>query len=61
MFLLPVPPISFGVSRPEAMFTTSGFRNLKKATGKDGTLNKHANSVAHKNGEVAWGINIEKA
>jgi len=46
--------ISFGVSRPEVTFTTSGFRNWKKATGKDGTLNKHANSIAHKNAEVAW-------
>jgi len=45
---------SFGVSRPEATFTASGFRNWKKATGKDGTLNKHANSTAHKNAEVAW-------
>ena len=45
---------SFGVSRPESSFTVTGFRNWKKATGKNGTLCRHENSIAHKNAEVAW-------
>jgi len=27
---------------------------LETGTGKDGTLNKYANSIAHKNAEVTW-------
>ena len=45
---------SYGRSRPESAFTTTGFRNWKKATGKDGVLNRHASSVAHKQAEIAW-------
>ena len=45
---------SFGRSRPESAFTTTGFRNWKKATGKDGVLNCHASNVAHKQAEIAW-------
>ena len=46
--------ISFGISRPEASFTVIGFRNWKKATGKNGVLSRHANSISHKSSEVAW-------
>ena len=45
---------SYGRSRPEHAFTVTGFRNWKKATGKDGVLNRQANSVSHKQAEVAW-------
>ena len=45
---------SYGRSRPESTFTVTGFRNWKKATGKDGVLNRHASSVAHRQAEVAW-------
>ena len=45
---------SYGRSRPESTFTVTGFWNWKKATGKDGVLNRHASSVAHRQAEVAW-------
>ena len=45
---------SYGRSGPESAFTTTGFRNWKKATSKDGVLNRHVNSVAHKQAEIAW-------
>jgi len=53
MFLLPMPhtyldqlPVLVSV----AAFTITGFRNWKKATGKNGVL--HANSVSHKSFEA---------
>ena len=34
--------------------TISGFCNWKKGTGKNGVLSCHANSVSHKQAEIAW-------
>ena len=45
---------SYSRSRPEHAFTVTGFCNWKKANGKDGVLNCHANTVSHQQAEVAW-------
>ena len=44
-----------GSSRPETVFTSTGFRNWKNACGKTGGLSRHSNSLSHKQAEIAWG------
>ena len=51
---------SYGRSRPEHAFIDTGFRNWKKATGKDGVLNRHANSVSHKQAWHQYKCNSEQ-
>ena len=46
---------STGKSRPEPVFTSSGFRDWKHATGKSGVLTRHSNCFSHKQAELAWG------
>ncbi|XP_065917551.1 zinc finger MYM-type protein 1-like [Dysidea avara] len=43
-----------GKSRPEQVFTLSGFKDWKHATGKKGALVGHSNSLSHKEAMVAW-------
>ena len=47
-------PVLVYLRRPETSFTVTGFRNWKKATGKNGVLSRHVNSISHKSSEVAW-------
>ena len=46
---------SSGRSRPEPVFTSTGFRDWKHATGKSGVLTRHSNCYLHKQAELAWG------
>ena len=41
-------------SRPEKTFTEVDFKDWKQATGKDGILKGHNNSLYHKQAVVAW-------
>ena len=41
-------------SRPEATFITTGFKDSKHATGKNGILVGHNNCISHKQAIVAW-------
>ena len=45
---------SSGRSRPEPVFTSTGFRNWKHATGKTGALSRHSNCNSHRQAELAW-------
>ena len=40
--------------RPEATFTSTGFRNWKHASGTTGSLAKHDNSASHKGSMLDW-------
>ena len=46
---------SIGKSRPEPVFTSTGFRDWKHATGKSGVLTRHSNCFSHKQAELSWG------
>ena len=46
---------SSGCSRPEPVFTSTGFSDWKHATGKSGTITRHSNCYSHKQAEIAWG------
>ena len=45
---------SSGRSRPEPVFTLTGFHDWKHATGQSGVLSKHSNCYSHKQAEFAW-------
>ena len=45
---------SSGRSRPEPVFTSTGFRDWKHATGKTGALSRHSSCYSHKQAELAW-------
>ena len=46
---------STGKSTPEPVFTSTGFRDWKHATGNSRVLTKHSNCFSHKQAELAWG------
>ena len=45
---------AIGSSRPETAFTSTGFKDWKRATGKKGILICYSNSFSHKESMVAW-------
>ena len=47
--------LSTCTSRPEKVFTTTGFRDWKHATGSKGMLIlSHTNCISHKQAVIAW-------